>query len=361
MLMANTMSGYICIKCGKRYPISNYYKGCIECLNNGYPSSLSIEYKDGFELYNWLPFISPITLGEGNTPLIKNLVDGFDNIIVKNESTNPTGSHKDRISSYTISSAISQGYKGVVVASSGNAALSISSYAAYAGIKCVVISTKALDRYLQKVLKKMSAEVILVEQSLQRWELMKKYVNEGYYPATNYINPPVGSQPIGVQSFKNISREIFLQLNHSVPNKIVVPTSRGDLFWGIYEGFNELYNHGFVKFIPQMVAVEPFPRAKKVLNGASYTDHFNGSTNLYSINGQTVTYQLIKAIEESRGEAFIVDEEDAKREQHALLKKGLNIELSSATVMSVAKKISKNNGLTLAILTSSATTPVLYS
>ncbi|SFP35781.1 threonine synthase [Salibacterium halotolerans] len=70
---------------------------------------------------------------------------GQASVYIKLESQNPTGFHKDRMSAYLVSMAKSQNYKGIVIASSGNAGLSIASYAAFACIPCVLIATKQLN------------------------------------------------------------------------------------------------------------------------------------------------------------------------------------------------------------------------
>lgn len=73
------------------------------------------------------------------------------------------------------------------------------------------------------------ANLILLNDSFGRWKLNKRMVKkEGYYPATNYINPPIGSNPFGIQGYKKISSELILDIN-DIPNYILVPCARGDL------------------------------------------------------------------------------------------------------------------------------------
>ena len=52
-----------------------------------------------------------------------------------------------------------------------------------------------------------------------------------------------------------------------VPGHILVPTSRGDLIWGIYRGFCELVESGQVDAMPRLWAVEPYARLGRVLAG----------------------------------------------------------------------------------------------
>ena len=81
-----------------------------------------------------------ISLGEGNTPLIRlnnipKLVGKQVDIYVKFEGLNPTGSFKDRQASLAISAMKEAGVTECVVASTGNVAISYAAYCARAGIK----------------------------------------------------------------------------------------------------------------------------------------------------------------------------------------------------------------------------------
>ncbi|MET9653784.1 pyridoxal-phosphate dependent enzyme [Streptomyces sp. NPDC006460] len=68
-------------------------------------------------LERWAPLLPPLAapgLGEGNTPLVE-LPDGT---WVKDESRNPTWSHKDRLNRVAVSAAVASGAAGIVVSSS---------------------------------------------------------------------------------------------------------------------------------------------------------------------------------------------------------------------------------------------------
>lgn len=87
---------------------------------------------------------TPITLLEGNTPLIpvprlaEALGGGFE-LYLKYEGLNPTGSFKDRGMTAAMTEAIHSGAKAVICASTGNTAASAAAYAARAGVRCIVI------------------------------------------------------------------------------------------------------------------------------------------------------------------------------------------------------------------------------
>src|SRR5207344_2061719 len=85
-----------------------------------------------------------VTLGEGNTPLIratrlaKQIAPGVD-LYLKYEGLNPTGSFKDRGMTMAISKAVESGAKAVICASTGNTSAAAAAYAARASIACIVL------------------------------------------------------------------------------------------------------------------------------------------------------------------------------------------------------------------------------
>ena len=85
-----------------------------------------------------------ISLGEGNTPLVRleNIPEANDRDIklqVKYEGLNPTGSFKDRGMTMAITQAVSEGSQAVLCASTGNTSASAAAYAARAGLACYVL------------------------------------------------------------------------------------------------------------------------------------------------------------------------------------------------------------------------------
>jgi len=85
-----------------------------------------------------------ISLGEGNTPLIKlenipRIIGKNVEIYVKYEGLNPTGSFKDRGMTMAVTKAVEEGSKAIICASTGNTSAAAAAYAARAGIKAFVL------------------------------------------------------------------------------------------------------------------------------------------------------------------------------------------------------------------------------
>ena len=263
---------------------------------------------------------------------------------VKNEGQSPTGSHKDRMSPFVVARAAATGRRTVAAASNGNAAVSLAAYAAAAGLDCAIVATKTIGAAWKRALDLLGVELVVTPTSRDRWDHLRKKVRDGaWYPATNYLAPPVGSNPFGVQGYKTVAYEIAEDLGGEMPDAVVVPTSRGDLLWGIWEGFRELAELGHVHAVPRLFAVEPFPRLARVLAGEDYRQGFPGTTRLSSIGGDTVSYQALDAVRRSGGNALVVADEDAEAAILRLARLGFYCESSSASAVAALTALVKYN------------------
>lgn len=343
------LAGFGCIRCGTKLPIGDHFEGCPKCFARGEPASvaplfsrqprkLSDPDKRGMQRYaEWMPYLSWVTLGEGGTSCVNfaSLADevGAAAVFIKNEGQNPSGSHKDRVSSLTVTRAREAGAAKIVAASSGNGGASLALYAAAAGLDCSVVITPALSPIFRRAIEMCGGRIITARESLERWQIVADMAGEGWYPATNYLNPPVGSNPFGVAGLSSIAFEILEDVGATEVDAVLVPTSRGDLIWGLFAGFNQLRAIGSIKRIPRLFAIEPFPRISQVLAGGNATDLYPGTTALVSIGGSTVTYQATKALDRSGGRAVVVDDGSVMRDQRRLARHGCYAELSSAATL----------------------------
>ncbi len=376
--MNEEIESMYCIKCGEKYPVGDYFSGCSKCLEKGENAALSFRYKaaictksgiKGMQRYkSALPYVTFPTLGEGNTPVVKfeemAKFFGVKEIFIKNEFQNPTGSHKDRMSPLVVARALELGKKGIVAASSGNAGISIAAYAANSGLDCQIISPRNVNMTYKNAIEAAGAELVILDEADDtahgRWSYMRKMVVDcDWYPATNYILPPVGSNCFGVQGYKTIAYEIYERFGARLPEYIFVPVSRGDLLWGIFEGFMELLKLAYIGALPKLVCVEPFRRLSKVLEGEDYRNDFTGDYSLTdSIGDNTVTYQSYIAVRDSGGFAVDVSQGNVMDDVRHMAHLGLYLEASSSVVFSalktaVEKRIPDKNCRILLIATSS--------
>ncbi|MFA4924757.1 MAG: pyridoxal-phosphate dependent enzyme, partial [Ignavibacteriaceae bacterium] len=150
---------YICNTCGTKYEITKDLMLCPKCREKnleGKPLKGILKVQlpeqfrnsknenDTFDIHDYLPveqeFFPPLPVG--NTPLIhaKNFQNeiGIENIYLKYDGTNPTGSYKDRASFLVSAFAKKFGLHEIVLASTGNAASSMAGIAAAAGQKTFI-------------------------------------------------------------------------------------------------------------------------------------------------------------------------------------------------------------------------------
>jgi threonine synthase len=352
------LRGFACLRCGEPQPIADYSEGCPACLARGYPASVVPRFDSlpplaeagtGRGLRRFaerLPYRRFPSLGEGDTPLLPlgRLAAelGLDALHLKYEGANPSGSHKDRMSAQFVARALDIGAPGVVAASSGNAGLSLAVYAAAAGISCLVVMTEGTGTAYREALERAGARVHTEPDSLARWRHVAELVRrEGWLSATNYLDPPVGSHPFGVDGYKTLGYELA-ENPAAAADVVIVPTARGDVLWGLHLGLAEQLGEGLIDRLPRLVAVEPFPRLSRVLAGEDYRAKFAGSSPLAAINGATVTYQAVTALARSKGTAIEVDPQQAWRDQARLAADDVRLELSSAAALSALRLLLAN-------------------
>lgn len=137
-----------------------------------------------------------ISLGEGNTPLIKldnipDLLDKKIDLYVKYEGLNPTGSFKDRGMTMAVTKAVEDGAKAIICASTGNTSASAAAYAARAGITAFVLIPDgkiAQGKLAQAMME--GAVVLQVKGNFDDgMRLVKEVANEAPVTIVNSINP----------------------------------------------------------------------------------------------------------------------------------------------------------------------------
>jgi threonine synthase len=338
--------GLVCLRCDRKFPIANRHVGCEPCKTEGHYVSLAATYEREGSTYQYLPYLGPHKLGEGNTPCTEQPVLsrllGVAKLSIKDESQNPTGSHKDRMSAYGIAQAIEGNAHTIVLASSGNAAVSAAMYARAAGLGCEVAAYTSLHPPFEEALSALGATCFHFSDNAQRWAFVAERSKKArYFALTNHQLPAIGSAPLSIEGYKVIAYECYE--NGSVPDHVLVPTARGDLAWGIAAGFKDLVDAKRIARMPKVWIVEPFSRLSMVLNGSSLHDTFNGSTEQFSTAGATVTYLQKFVVERSRSGAVVVDDASAKKARAHFLHLGITPELCAAATLDAAVQLKEKN------------------
>jgi threonine synthase len=258
------------------------------------------------------------------------------------------------MSMLAVARAVDIGAPKVIAASSGNAGASLAAYAAVAGIECVIVTTPKISPNWRRAIEMHGAKLIATGTALERWKYTSEQVKTlGWYPVTNYLSPPTGSNPFGVDGYRTIAFELAMDPKCRLTNHVIVPTARADVLWGIAKGFCDLLQAGVIAKTPKVHAVEPFPRISVALASGNYRQSFGGSTKLASIAGGTTTYQALDALKLCGGSVVEASNSEALSDQRCLAQHGLYLENSSAACLTGLRKlfakgvISPADGVTL--------------
>ena len=181
-----------------------------------------------------------ISLGEGNTPLIKlenipALIGKDVDIYVKYEGLNPTGSFKDRGMTMAVTKAVEEGSKAIICASTGNTSASAAAYAARAGIKAFVLIPEgkiALGKLAQAMIH--GAEIIQIKGNFDHgMQLVKEVAEHAPVTIVNSINP------YRLQGQKTASYEIVEALGKA-PDYHCLPVGNAGNITAHWIGYSEM-------------------------------------------------------------------------------------------------------------------------
>jgi threonine synthase len=250
----------------KQSPTLPYRANCSHC-----GGSIAFTYTDALPFYPaqpspalglWqyrrhlpiAPHISPVTLQEGLTPLIRARDSRPFDLYLKNETVNPTGSHKDRAQTVAVTKAVELGFDTCMLYSDGSAALSSAAYAARAGLRNIAVVPSGADA--SRLYPLMAYGSDLLEFTGDAAAALD-WVHEacqtlGLYETSTYRQ----ANPFGAEGPKTISYEIYQQLG-SFPDWVVVAVGGGGTLAAIWKGFLELKAAGFTGTLPKLVGVLP--------------------------------------------------------------------------------------------------------
>jgi threonine synthase len=367
-----------------RYPLyPPLHRGCPQTSDDAMQWPLGIGYDQALldaEIFDqpplpgldrWqalLPPIAPgLSMGEGGTPLIHApaIADWLgidaDALWLKDESRNPTHSHKDRLNLCTVSAALAVGAPGICVASSGNHGLAAAAYAARAGLPAVVVTGAGGQPAFRAWWQALGAEVICVAPD-QRWPLLDRIVAEtGFHPVSNLTRFHTG-HPFGPEGYKTIAYEIFLQLGRAAPDMVVVPTGYGEMLYGIHKGFLEMQRLGLLDRLPRIVSAEPAargPLARALAGNLPATEVAPRPSHAFGIACTVNSWRGVAAVRDSAGAGLTAEEATIAEARTRLAACGLWQEYSGVAGLAALReafgdgRLARPEGIVVAVLTSS--------
>ncbi|MER3400315.1 MAG: threonine synthase [Thermoflexus sp.] len=351
-----------CPACGHRWPYLRFEVRCPRCggdwLDVAYDlPAVRRQWDRGlgarpFTMWRYrelLPVredISIVTMDEGGTPLLRaenlGLMLGRPRLYIKDERQNPTGSFKDRQASLAISVAREAGLREMVVASTGNVAISYAAYCARAGIQlwAFLVSSAPADKMREVAL--YGAEVTKVTGT---YDQTKQVAAQFAERRGLFLDRGIRSLAAR-ESMKTLAFEIAEQLGWRAPDWYIQAVSGGMGPIGVYKGFQELKAMGLVNRIPRIGIVQAEGCAPIV---ASFRQGLERAQVVTSPRTRIATlatgdpgpaYPVLRRIVlETGGAMETVSDEEAYRAMHLLAKmEGLSMEPAAAAAFAGAFK-----------------------
>ncbi|MEZ0230259.1 MAG: threonine synthase [Planctomycetota bacterium] len=310
------------------------------------------------------PLEDIITRYEGQTGLYAServrKFAGLDDLLLKHEGENPTGSFKDRGMTVGVTQALLEGAKMLACASTGNTSASLASYAATAGVPAVVfipegkISTGKLAQTLAY-----GAKVLQVKGSFDdAMRLVDEAAQKLGLGLLNSINP------WRVEGQKAIALEILDELDWRAPDWIILPAGNLGNVSAIGKGLREALQAGLIDKMPRLAVVQakgasPFARwfdARKADKAARFVDEPNPETIATAIRiGAPRSWEkAIRELDASNGIAIALSDEDLMAAKKEIDRAGIGCEPASAASVAGAKVLAKEgvlSGRVVAVLT----------
>jgi threonine synthase len=285
----------------------------------------------------------PLTAGEGDTPLRPlRAYPPLDNIWVKDETRNPTGTFKDRGASLAVTRLSQLGVRRVVLASEGNAGCSFALYSQMAGIRCRVYLPNDANLAKVELSKKLGAQVTKVHGTISDAGRKAARVAErtGVYNASTFVTP------FRHDGKGTMALEICEQLEWEAPDYIVYPVGGGVGLVGMWKMFKILHRLGWIRKRPQIVAVQPTgcaPIIDAYNKGRMEVPEWKSPKTIakgLKIPKPLAGKWILKSLRESRGLALKVSDREIHKAMLNVAKSdGLMVEPSSAAALAAVPQL----------------------
>ncbi|MQA06339.1 MAG: pyridoxal-phosphate dependent enzyme [Streptosporangiales bacterium] len=305
-----------------------------------------------------------VTLGEGGTPLLHApwLAANGGSVHLKLESLNPTLSFKDRAMALAVSMALDLDMSGLVLASTGNAAVSAAAYAAAAGLRCKLYcgrQSQAAGKLA--IATSHGAGVHVVDGDFSTaYQAAATAEGEGWFNVTTTYRNPVLTE-----AYRGLACELVTDLGRA-PDAVVVPVGAGPLLTGVSAGFGDLLAANAIGRVPRMIGVQaaacaPLARAWAADDWASSlaspipSEPTVAGAIADSLRGYEREGLLtLAAVRDSGGCMTAVPEETILEAARALAARGIAAEPAAAASVASVRELAEPGASVVALVTGHA-------
>ena len=293
------------------------------------------------------------SLGEGMTPLLegRRLAEelGLPNLLVKDESGNPTGSFKARGMAVAVSKARELGATRLAVPTAGNAGAAMAAYAARAGLEAEVYLPADTPPGIRRECEEVGARVHLVNG------LITDAAKEVHARAAKgeVFEMSTLREPYRAEGKKTMCYELVMQNGWQVPDAIVYPTGGGTGIVGMWKAFAEMETLGLIgPERPRMVSVQAegcAPLARAFHAGAEFAEPWeDAKTAAWGLRVPRAIgdFLVLQALRESEGTALSVTEDAIREAQKDLARlMGLHAAPEGAAALAGVRALADEGGL----------------
>jgi len=268
----------------------------------------------------WMPITdaeSPVTLGEGMTPLLRvptvEKALGISEVWVKDEGQNPCGSFKARGLSAALTRAVRGGATSFTIPTAGNAGVALAAYGKRAGIPVRIFAPKSTPGTIIAQMRVFGAELDLLDGHIGDCGKEAR----AFASRSGAFDVSTLREPYRIEGKKTLGLELAEQLNWRLPSAIIYPTGGGTGLIGMWKAFHELREAAWIEGpLPRLYSVQAqgcAPVVEAFENGGARTAPWPDPQTLAS--GLRVPNPLggkiiLQAIRETGASAISVTDDD---------------------------------------------------
>jgi threonine synthase len=262
-----------------------------------------------------LPGEEPISLGEGDTPLLKlehtGRRLGAADLWVKDEGANPTGSFKARGLGAAITRAVAAGAERFVLPTAGNAGVAAAAYGARAGRPVRVYAPRSTPRTILSQIRAFGGDLVLLDGHIGDCGRASR----AYAAEHGALDLSTLREPYRIEGKKTLGLELAMQFGWALPQAIIYPTGGGTGLIGMWKAFQELLAAGWVQgSLPRMYTVQSTgcaPVVRAFASGAEACEAWEDPWTVASglrVPAPLGGHLMLRALRESQGGAVAVQD-----------------------------------------------------
>ena len=311
------------------------------------------EVRRGQGMWRYRPFLpllpgeQPVTLGEGDTPLLEagrtGRRLGLADFWIKDEGANPTGSFKARGLSAAVTRAVRAGASHFVIPTAGNAGVAAAAYASRAGVTARVYAPRTTPRPILEQIRVFGGELVLLDGHIGDCGRAAR----AWAAESGAVDLSTLREPYRIEGKKTLGLELAMQFNWTLPAAIIYPTGGGTGLIGMWKAFAELREAGWVTDPPprmytvQSTGCAPVVRAFEagVDHATPWEDPWTVASGL-RVPGPLGDRLMLRALRESGGGAIAVTDEDLTEEaRRTSQEEGIDLSPEGGAALAAARRL----------------------